>query len=316
MVSLPRPWVTSNGLRKGGTVNVSNSSDGGLLIYPSEPASGQDSSLTIGFPSEFGSASVSDEVLSGYLLGYNVVEISARKTLPPDVRRAVSDTVRRLVGFEIVEETASSITIQFLVDLSTVKPQKLLRRLNTLVNSMLRDTLNGLKSRIPGEATHLISERDSEVNRLYFLIVRLLRAAARSPRLASTLGIRVIDCLDYRVAAGAVENTGDCCAELASQKPKVDSAALRTLLNSVSENMVSIQKGSVDALVNGDYAESKRLLESARAVARQLHGFKSPDAEPADMHVVNLLERIVSYQVDVLDLVSPSPYDDRLSQAR
>ena len=61
-----------------------------------------------------------------------------------------------------------------------------------------------------------MSNRDVEVNRQYFLLVRLIRSTLVDKRLANAFNLENIDILDYRVAANLLENAGDSIVELAN----------------------------------------------------------------------------------------------------
>ncbi len=62
-----------------------------------------------------------------------------------------------------------------------------------------------------------VIERDAESNKLYFLLVRILRTIIQNPSFSEKLGITPIECLDYRLAASLIEGIGDACVQVASK---------------------------------------------------------------------------------------------------
>ncbi len=60
----------------------------------------------------------------------------------------------------------------------------------------------------------VISGRDDEVDRQYFLLVRLIRSAMMDQKLAGKLDLSNIDILDYRIAANLLESAGDYIVDL------------------------------------------------------------------------------------------------------
>ena len=76
-----------------------------------------------------------------------------------------------------------------------------------VTNALISDDKSNLKS---------LSNRDIEVNRQYFLLVRLIRSTLVDRRLANTFNLENIDILDYRVAANILENAGDIIVELST----------------------------------------------------------------------------------------------------
>ena len=84
--------------------------------------------------------------------------------------------MRKLVGLEIVDEDGYNIISQFLLDANALDAEKILRRMSSIVAGMYRDILDGLRIKQSG-IEKLIASRDDEVDRQYFLLVRLIRSA-------------------------------------------------------------------------------------------------------------------------------------------
>ncbi|GAG97889.1 unnamed protein product, partial [marine sediment metagenome] len=104
-------------------------------------------------------------------------------------------SMRRLVGMEIIEEDASHINMQFLLDATTLNPAKILKRISSIALGMYDDVLTGL---ISDDKSNLqtLSNRDVEVNRQYFLLVRLIRSTLVDRRLSNAFNLENIDILD------------------------------------------------------------------------------------------------------------------------
>ena len=115
--------------------------------------------------------------------------------------------MRNLIGLEIVDEDGLNMTIQFLFDAHSMNISKILKQMSSIVSGMHRDIVNAMKTR-DSDIDLLVRGRDDEVNRQYFLIVRLIRTAMMDRRLASSLDLSNIDILDYRIAANHLENAG------------------------------------------------------------------------------------------------------------
>ena len=54
--------------------------------------------------------------------------------------------MRRLVGMEIVDEDATNISVQFLLDETSVNPQKILKRMSSITLGMFSDVVLSLES--------------------------------------------------------------------------------------------------------------------------------------------------------------------------
>jgi len=108
--------------------------------------------------------------------------------MTPDVREEVSTAIRKLVGLEIVEEDATSMTVQSLLQPASMPVKSTLRRAYALAANMHREAEVALVRRDADLAVS-VERRDDEVDRLYFLMVRQLRPALRKPSMTERLGI-------------------------------------------------------------------------------------------------------------------------------
>lgn len=159
-------------------------------------------------------ALVEREIVGKYLLGYDIIRIEAKEQITAEQRELVKQAVRRLVGLEIIEEDYRSIVLQCLLEPASLAPERILKREYNFAAGMQRDAVTAL---IDGDV-HLsanVAARDDEVNRLYFLLVRILRTVIRDPRLSERLKITPLDCLDYRLVASFVEGLGDQSVQIA-----------------------------------------------------------------------------------------------------
>jgi phosphate uptake regulator len=310
VVSLPRSWIERTGLHKGSLVEVRDSAEGGLLIFPSglEEGSAKDYTIRLDTQHDPLTDSMTDEIMGAYLVGMNTIRIESDAEIPTAERSRILGVVRGLAGLEVVDENSNEITAQFLLDIRAVQPQVIMKRMSSLVRGMVADVFktSGDKARL----STTISDRDSEVNRMYFLSVRLVRAASLNPRLASAFGLRIIDCLDYRVAAISIENTGDTCIELErllGRGAKTPETLLR-FLDAVRTEVDALQESTLSSLIERDYMLSKRALGLYDRLMRTTTDFRERHTlSPGVLRAIELTERILMYQRDIADLVSPSP---------
>ena len=312
LVSLPKEWATSSSLKKGSVLSIENSGDGGLLIYPVENSTNSrpEKEIEIEYPSRFKISSLSGEITGAYLLGYDLIKIKGKHRISPNDRETAIAAIKKLIGLEIVEEDALSITCQFLVDNTAVEPSKIFRRISAIVRAMISDTIKQLGS---DETFRFesVAERDDEVDRLHFLIVRLIRSAVRDPRAAGKFGLSSIDCLDYRVAASLLETAGDYAVELSSAISQIKSmdGGLKKELVSLSEDLDSIEDVAVRGFIAKDYALTRDVLDKYKQFESRLNGFeKVTESSPnfAELlHVVDIIERIGRCERDIADLVPP-----------
>jgi phosphate uptake regulator len=307
-VCLPRKWSEEHGLKKGVLVSLDETCDGKLLIdpkYNDEPLP-RVSSLTVG-------PYLGREIIGHYLLGSDIIRIEAKERIDPEARNVVKATVSSLIGLEIVEENYSQIVLQCLLEPSGFPPEKILRRNYAIVAGMHRDAVNSFIDGDPSLAKS-VTARDDENNRLYFLLVRILRTIIQNPRLGEKLGLSTIECLDYRLAASLVESMGDACVQIAAKtlelnglKPSVE---LRKLLSELQSVCHDAHEQALKSFVNKDVA----LAESVRQMRDRVHVLSSGieqvakdepvDVMPQTLATTAFLKQIYEHSVDLADLVA------------
>ena len=251
LISLPKDWARRMGVKRGGFVAVWERGDGCLVVDPSYGRMEEASKITITFAGK-DEEKVRWEVLGAYLLGYDIIEIKTEGRINPEARERIKAAIENLIGLEILEEDSSRLVAQCLIDPSAVAPKKLLHRENTITVGMHRDAVTSLL-RGDRRLAQLVVKRDDEVDRIHFLIVRLLRSAVRNPRLADKFAVTSIDCLDYRVVANVIEAIGDYAVEMAEVYlglPKdVKREDLSIVLREVSEILCEMQNLAVGAFL-------------------------------------------------------------------
>jgi phosphate uptake regulator len=312
LVSLPKEWARSTSLKKGAVLSIENSGDGGLLIYPVESSaiSRPEKEIEIEYPSKFKISSLSGEITGAYLLGYDLIKIKGKHRISAADRETAIVAIKKLIGLEIVEEDALSITCQFLVDNTAVEPSKIFRRISAIVRAMISDTLKQLES---SESIRFesVAERDDEVDRLHFLVVRLIRTAIRDPRAAGKFGLSAIDCLDCRVAASLLETAGDYAVELSNAISHVKSMGenQKKELISLGEDLDTIEDVAIRGFLAKDYTLTRDVLEKYKRFESRLADFgkkiESAESFAELLHVMDVIERIGRCERDIADLIPP-----------
>ena len=171
LVSLPKEWVDANNLDKSSQVELETGQDSISISANKEIRLTKD--LVISYPLPKDENIVAD-ITGAYLLGYDIIQINSKSIIPGEDREKIRNSMRRLVGMEIIEEDSSKINMQFLLDTRTLNPEKILKRMSSIALGMYDDVTRGLVSEDKSNLKTL-AKRDVEVNRQYFLLVRLIR---------------------------------------------------------------------------------------------------------------------------------------------
>jgi phosphate uptake regulator len=303
-------WIKSNNLKKGSIVPVHINRDNSISIFASEDDTADKiKELTIPYPSVSMDVLV-NQVYGGYLLGYDMIRIKASSQISFEDADRIKKAMRKLVGLEIVDEDGFHMSAQFLLDADTLDAEKILRRMSAIVAGMYRDMLEVIRLKQNSSIRKVISGRDDEVDRQYFLLVRLIRSAMMDQKLAGKLNLSNIDILDYRIAANLLESAGDYIVDLANA---IDLSRIKAV-DEIVEAGVLVEKmheKSVAAFVNKNRSESNAVVKMYDNFIEIINSIKSSvDSKNVDstVTVLNLIysmDKIARCWVDVADLVKP-----------
>ena len=306
-VSLPKEWIVANNLEKGSQVEIDAAQDTVSISTNKETRPTKQLVISYPLPKE---ENIVADITGAYLLGYDIIEINSGSFIPGKDREEIRNSMRRLVGMEIIEEGASHINMQFLLDSATLNPQKILKRMSSIALGMYDDILNGLVSDDKSNLQTL-SKRDVEVNRQYFLLVRLIRSTLVNKRLASAFNLENIDILDCRVAANILENAGDSIVELShsiynSSLSKEHSKKIYDVV----KNFNRLAEKSINAFIKSDRLLAIEAISLHKEYERKLSMLRiavgNKKQIPMDfLDLVYMFERIGQSWADVADLVQP-----------
>jgi phosphate uptake regulator len=307
LVSLPKEWVDANNLVKSSEIEIETSKNSLSITANKDSRPSKEVTISYPLPKE---ENIAADLTGAYLLGYDVIEINSKLIIPGEDREEIRNSMRRLVGMEIIEEDASHIIMQFLLDATTLNPEKILKRMSSIALGMYTDASNGL---ILDDKSNLqtLSKRDVEVNRQYFLLVRLIRSTLVDKRLANAFNLENIDVIDYRVAANLLENAGDSIVELSnsiynSSLSKEHSKKIFDVVKDFSR----LAEKSINAFTKPDrllaieaISLHKKYEEKLSKLRITLGNKKQIPIEFLDL--VYMFEKIAQSWADVADLVQP-----------
>jgi len=307
LVTLPKEWVDANKLGKSSQVEIETGQGSLSISINKEQRPSKDIVISYPLPKD---ENIVADITGAYLLGYDIIKIQGKKPIPVEEREKIRSSMRRLVGMEIIDEDATNVDMQFLLDETALQPEKILKRISSLALGMYSDVVTGLFSDDKSNLLTL-SNRDVEVNRQYFLLVRLIRSTMIDVRLAGAFSLENIDILDYRVAANILENAGDIIVELGN------SIANSSLSHNDLKQLYEIVKDfepiailSIDAFTQNNRALAIQAISQHKKYQEKMSKFRTllekKKQIPIDyLDLIYMFERITESWVDLVDLVKP-----------
>ncbi|MEM1514478.1 MAG: PhoU domain-containing protein [Candidatus Bathyarchaeia archaeon] len=306
---MPKDWAIRNRIHRGSVVASLVTPDDKIIIdprYASEPTP-RATVVKIG-------PNLSRDVVGSYLLGYDIIKIETKERITPEQREAIKQILSQLIGLEIIEEDQNKVVVQCLLEPLALSPEKILRREHLIALSMCKDSVTALLEKDVYLAKNVIA-RDNEVDRLYFLLIRILRTIIQNPSLGEKFNIRPIDCLDYRLVASFVELVADQSSQIAKYVDKFANLKLsnelfrvlsdlhKVILETYDDAVISFLSRNVHMAVSVKEKEPniRELISRVESLTVTLFFERVQDL----IVVLSLINRIYDYSADISDLTIP-----------
>lgn len=316
VLSLPKKWVTQNGLEKGTPLLVRQEENGSLAVLP--PGIGKQEKTEealIKVTQQESAETLIRKTVAAYLQGYNIIHIKAKdqKEVLSTKRNAIKTFARNmLVGTEIVIDTSTDLTLQVLLSYPELSVPSALRRMTIITASMHKDAITALKN-IDHQLASDVRATDYEVNRFHLYIIRQLKIAIQNPRLISEIGLeKPKDCLGYRLITKMVERTADHATNIARNVQQLNNQLDKNFLQTIQEmNEIAISafETSIESLFRRDYNLAESVIAKANTIValekKALASSKETDIEKASnlRLIIESVKRITEYSMDIAEIV-------------
>jgi phosphate uptake regulator len=238
-ISLPKEWLDRHKLKKGDLVYLYEKGDKELLITPESKADEQVPQKEITIPIDDKDVStIQREITSAYINNYNTIILNGQSVtkLTKDIRKMLHD----FVALEVADQTSNSIIARDLLNLKEISIDKTLRRMDMLVRSMIQDSIASLEN---ADLAQSVLVRDYEVNRAYFLLMRLLKSSLQNKQIADFFELSNEKVLSYYYLTINLENYADCAKQLADylvKEKKKDK--VKGVLQKVEKSYLDVMK--------------------------------------------------------------------------
>jgi len=249
-VSLPKEWLDKHNLKKGDAVYLLEHPDG-LIISPEmkkESREKKEINITVEKKSI---DTVKREITSAYINNYSTIIISGAGL--NSYAKELRETIHDFVALEIAEQTNNRIVAKDLLNLKEVSVDQTIRRMDMILRSMFQDCADGQHDSL--------FFKDYDMNRLYFLIFRLLKSSLNDESIAKKFGLAQSQVLSCWYLALNLENLADQLKSLPELKG----------FKSAKEIISALKELYVDAITS-NYKKDKQLADSVSLKRQELTG--------------------------------------------
>lgn len=309
-VYLPRDWCDLYNLSKDSEVRMEQFLDGTLRILPPDFESITAHRVRYVVDDSW-IDSVVNLLIGSYIVGANEIELVFKEDLAIATREDISQWVRKLPGFEILEELGNSIIISDTSEKQVVFP--ILRRQFSTVKFMLTSLVDIMKSGQYDEASRII-DRDEDVDRHRYFVERLCHLALQNPAYARRIEITPPDALHFSLAAKYIERVADHICEAIGQLVKLSRVSPKLLKS--AQRLVDVYNETasvffrIDRNVQSEASKDENIAKafSCHQKTKQVSGLlgklgeSSDKLTPSETLLILHLSRVASYCEDIAEV--------------
>ena len=296
VVTLPKPWLSVNKLKKGETVSMKVQEDQTLLISPGPGFEERKRELHLLVEAGESESSIERNIIAGFLDGYTTIRLTSNTFFTIDQQNAIREISSKLYMM-IVESEVGHVVLETLLDESKMSVSTSIERMHVITYSMCRDVLNSMKE--PNiELIKTVLSLENDVDRLMFLILRLIRLAAIRPALAGQMGLDIIDCLDIQTLVYRIERIADHVTMIANsliglieRGAEIPEEVLNTIIEAAGVAFSSYDQ-SVMSFTSRDVRITNEIINKEREI-EDLYMKITPLRYPKDLKDVSSISNII-----------------------
>ena len=312
IITLPKDWVKSLRIQKNDPVGLLQQSNGTILITPKITREGVHRSKNFSVTSETNQNKLFRRLIAAYIEGYNSIHITSKTRVTPQLRAMVRTFTQIVIGQEVVEETDKTIVLKDLLNPAEMPFQRTLKRMHIIVRGMYQDAMQALIDYDQKIADDVIA-RDSELDRLHWLIARQHKMILRNVNFAEKMGTNVSTAHTSFLISRIIERIGDHVVTIASNISNLnnrsfDPAFIKALQEASKLSLESFNR-SVGAFFRKELNAANDNIESivhVRKTCEELNIFNlNLDAVTAISlgYIVESIRRIGEYAEDISENV-------------
>ncbi len=311
IVSLPKNWVIARGLDAGDVLFFTPRADGSMTVFPDAASGGEAERRVVEVSNDDEPDHLFRRLVAEYIAGYPLLDIRTDGRMNSRTREVVRSFAQRMIGPEILEETAESVILQDVVGPNPLPIPSVIRRMHQMVRSMQSDAMTAFRSRDASIAKDVI-DRDWEVDRLHWFLEKQVTTALRDARVLATIDLTLPECSTYLLASRVLERIADHAVRIAETVSILGKdrtpERLAGELDRMSAAAASTVADALDSLDRGDIGKANDVIDAAHALTRSreklLHEIASKQGRLAVglAYVLESLERIAYYASDLAEI--------------
>ncbi|MGD0818803.1 MAG: phosphate uptake regulator PhoU [Methanomassiliicoccales archaeon] len=310
-VSLPKDWIDSQGLKAGDPVGMQMMPDGTVNVDPRSDRKKEPTKKTIRIEKEESEEHLTRKLIGAYLAGFNIIEVRSKDRIDHDIKHAIKDFARLVIGPEVIEETSNSVVLHDLSDPVELPQEKCVRRMHLIVNSMHKDAMEAFREG-DVDMAHDIIDRDGDVDRLYWMAVKQYNLIIKDRKLGERIGVDIYEGMNLMLVARGIERIGDHAEKIAknviiASETNVKMDGLGTILE-LSAKALDVLDRSIEAFFLKDIGSANAAIDAGNILVQNLERLSTQIRMPTDKaaivatNVIDSIIRTTMYSMDISEI--------------
>ena len=311
IISLPKNWVTSRGLHAGDLLAFTPRPDGSLTVSPEDGGPGEVARRVILVSNDLHEDYLVRRLIAEYIAGSSLLEVRTEGRMDPRTRDVVRGFAQRVIGPEILEETAESVILQDVVGANPLPIPSVIRRMHQMVRAMHTDAMAALRHQDASIARDVV-ERDWEVDRLHWFMEKQVNSALRDARVLASLDLTLPECTTYLLTSRLLERVADHAVRIAEtvellEKDKPPASMLDDL-ETMAASSTKALADALDSLERRDIDRANEVIDTVhRLVEQRAHVLAELATKKGRMavglaYVLESIERTGLYATDLAEI--------------
>ena len=265
ILTLPKEWINSLKIKKNTPLGINMQSDGTLLITPKMMQEQIEKTMEFDATKTSVPTFLLRRLIGAYIAGYTSIKINSDKRIPETVHNVVRIFTQTAIGQEVIEETNTSIIIKDLLNPIEMPFDRTIKRMHIIAKGMYEDTIRAIQKNNK-KLIDDIKQRDTDIDRLHWLIARQYNTILRNVSLAEKMNItngtastsflisRIIERICDHII-GVAKNSSDI------MKNEIDDKIIENIINACNQSLDLFSR-SINSYFRKDIKNSNEIIES------------------------------------------------------
>lgn len=203
VVSLPKAWVTKQKLKKGDIIYFEER-DHRLILSAQEEKKNKEQKKIVIKVDGIEIKQIKRTIIGAYIQNHKTISLEGKEIKKK--AREIQTTLQSLIAMEVIEQTSEKIVAKDFLNYDDVSVNNIIRKIDLILRAMLEDVILVFEE----DVCENINYRDNDVNKLVFLIFRIVRFGFENHSYFSKkFNLSFIDLFTIHYLASYLEQLGD-----------------------------------------------------------------------------------------------------------